>query len=452
MFAAYEQGLKDLGVTDFDGLLNRALAVKELPPKARRPFSHLLVDEFQDVNALQYELVLQWSREGSLFVIGDPDQSIYGFRGSVSDCFQRLGEDFPDLVTLRLARNYRSSPQVLGCALPVISQNPGEPRRLEAMGKPGLPVRWVHAPDELSQGVFLAKEIGRMAGGLGMVEAQGDRENLRSFSEMAVLCRTHRQAEMVERCLRHDSIPCVVWGREDFLQDKKIRGLLGFLGTCWDFRDTAALKACLTLLWSCSSETVERARAACSRAESVETLSTLLEGEAALRPWLERLERYCVPAQREKPLSLLKLWEQEEGGGEPLEKLKNMAVFYPSLGDFLQDLSQGEEGDLRRAGGKGYRSGAVQVMTLHAAKGLEFPVVFLAGASRGVIPLESPGRENDPQEERRLFYVGMTRAKEELVLLSWGEASPFLGDIPSQQLQQETVSLKERPAEQLSLF
>lgn len=91
-------------------------------------------------------------------------------------------------------------------------------------------------------------------------------------------------------------------------------------------------------------------------------------------------------------------------------------------------------------------------MTLHAAKGLEFPVVFLAGASRGVIPLESPGRENDPQEERRLFYVGMTRAKEELVLLSWGEASPFLGDIPSQQLQQETVPLKERPAEQLSLF
>ena len=73
MFTAYEQGLKDLGVTDFDGLLNRALAVKELPPKARRPFSHLLVDEFQDVNALQYELVLQWSREGSLFVIGDPD-------------------------------------------------------------------------------------------------------------------------------------------------------------------------------------------------------------------------------------------------------------------------------------------------------------------------------------------------------------------------------------------
>mgnify|MGYP000685947585 FL=1 len=87
--------------------------MKELPPKARRPFSHLLVDEFQDVNALQYELVLQWSREGSLFVIGDPDQSIYGFRGAVGDCFQRLGEDFPDLVTLRLARNYRSSPQVL---------------------------------------------------------------------------------------------------------------------------------------------------------------------------------------------------------------------------------------------------------------------------------------------------------------------------------------------------
>ena len=127
LFAAYEQGLKDLGVTDFDGLLNRALAGKELPPKARRPFSHLLVDEFQDVNALQYELVLQWSREGSLFVIGDPDQSIYGFRGAVGDCFQRLGEDFPDLVTLRLARNYRSSPQVLGCALPVISQNPGGP-------------------------------------------------------------------------------------------------------------------------------------------------------------------------------------------------------------------------------------------------------------------------------------------------------------------------------------
>lgn len=129
-----------------------------------------------------------------------------------------------------------------------------------------------------------------------------------------------------------------------------------------------------------------------------------------------------------------------------------MASFYGSLPEFLNALLLGEEDDLRRASGKSYSSGAVRLMTLHGSKGLEFPVVFLAGVKLGSLPLESPRRPSDPAEERRLFYVGMTRAREELILTAAEEPSPFLNDIPAGRLERVRLAVREKPAEQLSLF
>ncbi len=459
LFQAYQAALARRGAVDFDDLLLRA-AEQDLTPGQRRRFTHLLIDEFQDSNPLQLELICRWSQKGeSLFVIGDPDQSIYGFRGADSGCFEKLRQRFPQLETLRLVRNYRSTPQVLGCAMPVIAHNPGPARDLEPQAPAGPPVRVLQGEDDLHQAAAIAKEIARMAGGMGMAEVGQDRsrERYRSFSDVGVLCRTHRQAQLVERCLRRDSIPCQVTGREDLLQRREARGMLAFLRAVRDPADTAALSTCLQLVWDCLPETISavvdlsRAAGGWNRAFSGDSRAFLGEFRA-VSGFFQAAQGYFQPLQTEKPLALLTRWEGERGPFPGLEQLKNMAVFYPTTAAFLDALLLGEEADLRRGDGQNYASGAVQVMTLHAAKGLEFPVVFLPFLDQGSLPLESEHRPADIGEERRLFYVGITRAQEELVLLCGPQPSPFLAELPAGRAAWEHLPSRQPTPEQLSFF
>ena len=459
LYQAYQAALARRGAMDFDDLLLRA-AERDLTPTQRRRFTHLLIDEFQDSNPLQLELICRWSQKGeSLFVIGDPDQSIYGFRGADSGCFEKLRQRCPQLETLRLVKNYRSTPQVLGCAMPVISHNPGPARDLEPQAPAGPPVRVLQGEDDLHQAAAIAKEIARMTGGMGMAEAGQDRsrERYRSFSDVGVLCRTHRQAQLVERCLRHDSIPCQVTGREDLLQRREARGMLAFLQAVRDPADTAALSTCLELVWDCLPETISavvdlsRAAGGWNRAFSGDSRAFLGEFRA-VSGFFQAAQGYFQPLQTEKPLALLTRWEGERGPFPGLEQLKNMAVFYPTTAAFLDALLLGEEADLRRGDGRNYASGAVQVMTLHAAKGLEFPVVFLPFLDQGSLPLESEHRPADIGEERRLFYVGITRAQEELVLLCGPQPSPFLEELPPGRAAWEHLPSRQPTPEQLSFF
>ena len=452
LFQAYQAALAQRGAMDFDDLLLRA-AEQQLTPGQRRRFTHLLIDEFQDSNPLQLELVCRWSQKGeSLFVIGDPDQSIYGFRGADSGCFEKLRQRFPQLETLRLVKNYRSTPQVLGCAMPVIAHNPGPARDLEPQAPAGPPVRVLQGEDDLHQAAAIAKEIARMTGGMGMAEAGQDRgrERYRSFSDVGVLCRTHRQAQLVERCLRRDSIPCQVTGREDLLQRREARGMLAFLQAVRDPADTAALSTCLQLVWDCLPETIS-AVVDLSRAAGGWDRAFLGEFRA-VSGFFQAAQGYFQPLQTEKPLALLTRWEGERGPFPGLEQLKNMAVFYPTTAAFLDALLLGEEADLRRGDGQNYASGAVQVMTLHAAKGLEFPVVFLPFLDQGSLPLESEHRPADIGEERRLFYVGITRAQEELVFLCGPQPSPFLAELPPGRAAWEHLPSRQPTPEQLSFF
>ena len=459
LYQAYQAALARRGALDFDDLLLQA-AERDLTPTQRRRFTHLLIDEFQDSNPLQLELICRWSQKGeSLFVIGDPDQSIYGFRGADSGCFEKLRQRFPQLETLRLVKNYRSTPQVLGCAMPVIAHNPGPARDLEPQAPAGPPVRVLQGEDDLHQAAAIAKEIARMTGGMGMAEAGQDRsrERYRSFSDVGVLCRTHRQAQLVERCLRRDSIPCQVTGREDLLQRREARGMLAFLQAVRDPTDTAALSTCLELVWDCLPETISavvdlsRAAGGWNRAFSGDSRAFLGEFRA-VSGFFQAAQGYFQPLQTEKPLALLTRWEGERGPFPGLEQLKNMAVFYSTTAAFLDALLLGEEADLRRGDGRNYASGAVQVMTLHAAKGLEFPVVFLPFLDQGSLPLESEHRPADIGEERRLFYVGITRAQEELVLLCGPQPSPFLAELPAGRAAWEHLPSRQPTPEQLSFF
>lgn len=265
---------------------------------------------------------------------------------------------------MRLTENYRSTPEILAAALPVAEAIDGAPRRMETHSPHGAEVRLLTAEGDRAEAIFVAKEIARMVGGIGMLEAQvlGAARGVRSFGDIAVLYRTRRQAALLEECLAHDGIPCVVTGREDFLLDGEVQDALA---------------------------------------------------------WLERQQE-----EGKSPAALLEEWTAHHTPSGGVERLRNMAVFFGDVTAFLRNLTIGQEGDLLRRAGLSYAAGAVTLSTLHGAKGLEWPVVFLCGVGEGRIPLERKGLDTDEAEERRLLYVGMTRAREELVLLTGRGALP----------------------------
>lgn len=380
----YAQRLNELGAVDFDGLLTRALS-----STTKLPFKHLLVDEFQDVSPLQYQLTLKWAAAcESLFVIGDPDQAIYGFRGASSACFDQLKNDRPELYQITLTENYRSTPQILACAQAAIEPNGGGVRGLNPNRPSGEPVTCWQAAGEFGEGLAIAKAINRMVGGMDMSQTGGG-ETIRSFSDIAVLYRTHRQAEMLEKCLSTEGIPYRVAGRSQLLTEDTLREAVAFFRHLLDPQYPASL---------CPNHTQAQMD--------------------ALRPLI----------RKEKPARLLAAYQAlMQLPDEPAwEHFARMALCYSDMPSFLDALTLGEEGDITRSGMKVYRTDAVTLSTLHGAKGLEFPVVFLAGLNQGALPLERPGLVTDLQEERRLFYVGVTRAREQLILSHGGQPSPFL--------------------------
>lgn len=465
----YCRRLSERQLLDYDDLLLEVLKEYESDSSvfSPKPFGQILVDEFQDCNPLQLNLLRFWSKEsGRLFVIGDPDQSIYGFRGSDLACFDRLRKEYPGLQVVGLKTNYRSVPEILACALSVISHNPGGKRELDPFRASREKVRFFPCESSLSQGIAIAKEINAMVGGIDMLDAQSyafsPREISRDFSEIAVLYRTHHEAEILEKCLQKESIPYVVAGREDFLHEDKVRGLICFFQFLTEPDNLTALTACLKLLFHCPEDLSENLREFLSSYHgcSLEKKLTLWEREyqdADVLAVSLALFRKLEPLwEKKKPAKLLEALAQDLflDQNTAVQKLVNIASFYLRMPELLSQLVLGQEGDLIRSCKKSHSSGAVTLTTLHGAKGLEFPVVFLCGLNRGNLPLESQGHPSDLEEERRLFYVGMTRAKDELILLSSDQPSAFLDEIPQELFKKESpLSTKApRQIQQLSFF
>ena len=450
----YTRRLRAAGALDFDDIIDEALARKI----AGECFRCLLVDEFQDVNEKQYELIRQWAGESnSLFVIGDPDQAIYSFRGAAANIFERLQRDFPQANLMRLTKNYRSTPEIIDCALRAISENNGE-RTLCPTLPAGAKVRFAECGSELAEGIFVAKEIGKMTGGLDML-AKGREEKQRAFGEIAVLARTNRQLDGIRRCLRQEGIPCAE-ARADFLESPAVSGTLAFFAALADGNEQEA--------------------------------ENFLGG----RENFEAAREKFLPQMNGRPRKVLAAWrEYQHIASAEFDKLID-AAHYARMEEFLDAMLLGKEGDAVVAEGK-TAAGAVRLSTLHGAKGLEFPVVFLCGMTEGVFPREPRGAENgkkisaadnksgaengakhdaadgrngaesgisddgaadgaaggdseaDEAEERRLFYVGITRAKEELILTAGGKPSPFLSGLPQDIIKEKTV---QRQYKQLSMF
>lgn len=438
----YSGLLRDRGRCDFDDLLLDALSFFEgtehrTQSDAGNKFTYLLVDEFQDISPLQYRLIKAWNKCGKeLFVIGDPDQSIYGFRGADADCFRRIIEDFPETKVITLTENYRSTGNILSGAESVIFNNGRQRRELHSNKEKGMPVRVVQTASKMSEAVFAAKEITRLIGGIDMLDTEQQakmrEENLRGFRDIAILYRTHYQARLLEKTLSQEGIPYIVNGREDFLEQPIVQGTVFFFLSLHHPGDMEYKQEAVKLLWGSVPE------------------------KTAWQLYGQLAEKYEKKWDKISPRKLLEEWSRDldQQGEKNLEMFSGMAVLYRKMPEFLEAVVMGEEGDLKRCKGKKFTSDAVQLMTFHGAKGLEFPVVIMYGTGKGEIPLENEKHPCNMEEERRLFYVGMTRAREELILTYAGVPSPFLEEIDVQCIQEEKSGQKntERSGEQMSLF
>lgn len=436
----YQKLLKEKGLFDYDDLLIETLKLLEAGEEfGSKRFSYLFVDEYQDVSPLQFQLILKWNQRGKeLFVIGDPDQSIYGFRGADANCFGNLEKQFPDMTKIRLEDNYRSAPAIIRSAAALISHNHGAPRSWTARQNGEQLIRIAETEGDFSEAVFIAKEINRMTGGIDMLDAAENARTrdglpIRSFGEIAVLYRTRHQSAVLEKCLQKEGIPYTIAGQEEFLSDPAVQGALAFFRYAQNPKDLQAAETCSSLLWELEGDQL---------AESVQK---------------QALEAMLPKIKRKNPAKILDLWIEEFGSRshiEALKQLRSAALFYKTMPEFLDAMTLREEGDIKRLGGKTYVSDAVSLMTLHASKGLEFPAVLICGVNEGKIPLETEKHTVDREEERRLFFVGMTRAKEELILTCSGRPSPFLQEIPERfcSVEQAGKPAKEEKVHQMSLF
>lgn len=357
-------------------------------------------------------------------MIGDPDQAIYGFRGADAQCFQKLaqalgqpaGDPFDRKLPLH-AGNIRLCPagdrplapgwRPNGSWPPIVQQ--GARCRCSRLIRPlRRRFMWPRPSISWSAAWICWTLISSPLAPCG---------NRRWALAISPCSTVHiGRLALLEECLQKEGIPYVVTGRESFLDDAEVRLALAFFRHMLVPMDAISARQALTALGA------ER----------------LAELENAWRD---------VKWAREKPWKLVERWMTENDLTESvaLAYLRNTALTYKTLAECLQNLALGQEGDIRRSGGKVYHSDAVTLSTLHGAKGLEFPAVFLCGVKAGSIPLQGVHLSADLDEERRLFYVGLTRAQEELILLtSREEPSPFLDDMPEALLERGTVPAKPR--------
>ncbi|HEY6549244.1 MAG TPA: UvrD-helicase domain-containing protein, partial [Vicinamibacteria bacterium] len=433
----YREFLARTRTLDFDDLLLETVRLfrehEDVRAHYRQKYRHLLVDEYQDTNHPQYEIVKEIGGEHrNVCVVGDDDQSIYGWRGA--DIRKILGfhRDFEGAKVVRLETNYRSTRQVLDAANAVIGKNASRHEKaLQSARGEGEAVRFLRLKDEIAEAQFTVEEIRKL---LRLDEARP--------ADFAILCRTQVQFRSFEAELRANGIPYVVVGGMSFFDRKEVRDVVAFLKLCVNPRDETALlriintpsrgvgKASLDRVLAFATDQGISASEAFERAPEIEGVaSAAVEGYRALRAAIDaseladagqhlvfRLNRFLEAIRYQDEVTRLypEPMVREARWAGVLEVL-NFAENHvrrsadPSLHAFLEELSlTGEDapGDPKAEA----RRDAVTLMTLHAAKGLEFPHVFLVGMEEGLLPHARAAAEGGVEEERRLAYVGITRA------------------------------------------
>jgi len=457
----YQAVLAAAQALDFDDLLLRARELLEREEAVRaawqRRFPYLLVDEYQDTNRAQYQLVrLLAGPKGNLTVVGDEDQSIYSWRGADIENILDFERDFPGARVFRLEENYRSSQRVLDVASALVSRNlRRKGKTLRAVREGGEPVRLHEAMDEFEEAAFVVERTAR----------------LRERGRVAVLMRMNAQSRLFEEGLLRARVPYLVVGGVGFYERREVKDVLAYLRLLQNPRDSVALRRVVNVPpRGIGHKTVEELeKAASARGESLWEALVRTTDEASLpgRALVPlRQFRDAVAELREEAASLgvRRLLERtlertgytaalaREDSQESQDRLENLAELLaaaadyearesvPSLAGFLDRAALVSETDRLRD------DVPVLLMTLHAAKGLEFESVFLVGLEEGLLPhSRSLTSEEGLEEERRLCYVGMTRAMERLYL-SWARSRAVFGQ---RRLTQPSRFLEEIPSEAL---
>ncbi len=469
LYAAYQQTCDRSGLVDFAELLLRSLELVRDNETIRRHyhdrFRHLLVDEFQDTNALQYAwLRLLAGDRAPIFAVGDDDQSIYGWRGARVENLHDFSRDFPAARVVRLERNYRSTGTILSAANRLIANNQGRMgKELWTEGEDGDPILLYSAFNDQDEARFVVERIQQAV------------ENGHARSEVAVLYRSNAQSRLLEETLIGYQVPYRVYGGLRFFERAEIKDALAYLRLLVNREDDASLERVInrpargigdktlavlrekardagTSLWQAATLTASSggglsARAANAVRAFLQLLETLAEGIREI-PIHEQVEHVVHRS------GLIEFYgkersEKAQSRVENLEELVSAARGFR----FDEEVHEGMtplEAFLAHAAleaGEGQGDAwedCVQLMTLHSAKGLEFPVVFMVGMEEGLFPhqmsIDEPGRL---EEERRLCYVGITRARQQLILTSaeqrrlygkevYPQPSRFLGELPGE--------------------
>jgi DNA helicase-2/ATP-dependent DNA helicase PcrA len=471
IYTAYQAACEQAGVVDFAELLLRAhelwLQQPALLEHYRKRFGHLLVDEFQDTNRIQYAwLRLLAGEAGCLFAVGDDDQSIYGWRGARVENLQQLRDDFQGTMLLRLEQNYRSTATILKAANALISHNEARlGKELWTGGEDGDPIRLYAAFNDLDEARFVVEQLRTW------------RERDEALAGAAILYRSNAQSRVFEEALLAAGIPYRVYGGLRFFERAEVKDALAYLRLLANRDDDPAFERTVnTPPRGIGARTLEllRQRArddGSSLWQAMERLRTsgALPGRASnaltafagvIDALTESVNGQALPEQVDvviRDSGLLAYHGREKGERgqarvENLEELVNAArQFVPDMGDEELDLPTAFLAYTALEAGEGQAADwddCVQLMTLHSAKGLEFPLVFLAGMEEGLFP-HNLSLHDAPrlEEERRLAYVGMTRAMRHLFLTyaerrrlhgseSVAPPSRFLSEIPTELLQE----------------
>lgn len=473
IYAAYEEQCQRAGLVDFAELLFRAhelwLQHPDLLAHYQQRFRFILVDEFQDTNAIQYAWLRVLAADRiPMFAVGDDDQSIYGWRGARIENIQRFSKDFAHTRVIRLEQNYRSTGTILNAANALIAHNSGRlGKELWTDGEQGEPIRLYAAYNDLDEARYI----------VDMIQHYLERGHTRS--EMAILYRSNAQSRVLEEALMRTGLPYRVYGGMRFFERAEIKHALAYLRLIANRSDDASFERVVNTptrgigersvqavrdeaknsgmsMWQAAQHIVEQKLLAARALNALQGFLDLIDHMALACNGIELREQveHVIHAS-----SLLDSYRAEKGEKaqmrvENLEELVSAARQFEHDEDGMDDLGAFLVHAALEAG-EGQADewqDCVQLMTLHSAKGLEFEIVFLSGLEEGLFPhrmsMDEPGRL---EEERRLCYVGMTRARKQLTITyaevrrlhgseTYTQASRFIGEVPREYLDEVRVS------------
>jgi DNA helicase II / ATP-dependent DNA helicase PcrA len=403
IYPRYQSRLLDFNALDFTDLLTKTVQlfqdVSTVRDYYRQQFQHLLIDEYQDTNRAQYTLTKLWLGDHqNLCVVGDASQAIYSWRGADYHNLMSLKVDFPNLTTIKLEQNFRSTQNILDAAFGVIHQNELHPiLKLWTDTLAGDKVTVYQARDEYDEARFIAKKI---------LAYQDEGHNL---ADSAVLFRTNAQSRVFEEVLMERGIPYVLVGGVKFYERKEIKDVLSYVRFAYNQRD----KVSLGRIEKLGKRRLATFLSYLQTADLEQKPHLILDQILSASSYLDRFDVHDP---------------EDQSRIENVAELKSVASNFTDLGSLLENIALAEQDSRKRD-----QSDAAVLMTLHASKGLEFDQVFVAGLEEGIFPhSRSLNSKPDLEEERRLCYVGMTRARKKL-FLSYAQSRLYFG-IHSQNL------------------